>query len=67
LKKKTAISRTTEIIRLAAVKRVPPTACASWCRFEPFMLVVNVIALWNTSYRDAAPEQLRSEGYSLKM
>jgi TnpA family transposase len=29
-------------------------------------LVVNVIALWNTIYMDAALEQLRSEGYSLK-
>ena len=29
-------------------------------------LVVNVIALWNTIYMNAALEQLRAEGYSLK-
>ena len=29
-------------------------------------LVVNVIALWNTIYMDAALEQLRSEGYFVK-
>ena len=28
--------------------------------------MVNVIALWNTIYMDAALEQLRTEGYSLK-
>jgi TnpA family transposase len=30
-------------------------------------LVVNIIALWNTIYMDAVLEQLRSEGYPLKL